>query len=251
MQPSIDAFVQDREDFIEIGKATIAASLIPYEHKSDLMKRDFEMHMDLQGKRWYEYLLNLLGTRAEFQKNNLSIITFNYDRSLEFFLFNAIKPRFHLNDQGAAEFIESIPIMHIYGQLGKPNFVEANGRDYDSQVTAESLDKSIKEIYLIHENQDEARIFAEADEAYTMIQNAHLLIFMGFGYHEKNIERLRLREYYKGEAIIGTFYGRAPGEIERDIAIIKTYSGTGNDSIPIKEYYDAALDFLKNTNYLK
>ncbi len=32
MQPSIDLFVQNRKDFLEIGKATIAASLIPYEN---------------------------------------------------------------------------------------------------------------------------------------------------------------------------------------------------------------------------
>lgn len=251
MQPSIDSFVQNRKDFLEIGKATIAASLIPYENTPDLMKRDFEMGSRPQNQRWYEYLLNLLGTKDDFTENQLSIITFNYDRSLEFFLFNSLRPRFNINDAEAIKFIKSIPIVHAYGQLGAPSFLDSNGRDYDTNVDSENLMKAIKGISLIYEDRDEAKVTEDLRDAHLLIKDAKLLLFLGFGYHEKNIERLSLREYYKGETIIGTTFGRAPGEVERDIEIIKTFSPSGNNSIPIIVNNGMVLDFLKNTNYLK
>ena len=41
---------------------------------------------------WYVYLFNQLGARKDdFNKNRISIITYNYDRSLEYFLFVALK----------------------------------------------------------------------------------------------------------------------------------------------------------------
>jgi len=43
-------------------------------------------------KSWYEYLFNQLTTRFDdFEKNKLSILTFNYDRSLEFYLFTCMR----------------------------------------------------------------------------------------------------------------------------------------------------------------
>ena len=74
---SVDWFLEDRTEFISVGKAAIAAALIPLEQSERL----FPPHAPVA--HWYESLLNTLDTpQGAFAENQLSIITFNYDRSL-------------------------------------------------------------------------------------------------------------------------------------------------------------------------
>lgn len=108
-QPSIDAFLFERVEFIEIGKLAIAANLIQHEHIYGLIGEGAD-----NTKKWYDYLLNnFMGTREEFKSNNLSIITFNYDRSFEYFFYYTLKPRFNLSVEEVVDYIRSIPIVHI------------------------------------------------------------------------------------------------------------------------------------------
>ena len=62
----------------------------------------------------------------KFKKNNLRIITFNYDRSLEEFLLRAIQAKFGLPEWEAFDlFKEAVSIEHVYGDLGM-TFAEFN-----------------------------------------------------------------------------------------------------------------------------
>ena len=75
---TIDAFLEHRDNFVEIGKAAIAACLIKYERAE----------MFDASRCWYPYLFNKMNTTFdEFSENRLAFVTFNYDRSLEAFLF--------------------------------------------------------------------------------------------------------------------------------------------------------------------
>lgn len=79
---SVDWFLEDRPEFISIGKAAIAAALIPFENPDRLFPPD------APANHWYELLLNTMDSpRGSFTENRLSIVTFNYDRSLEYYLF--------------------------------------------------------------------------------------------------------------------------------------------------------------------
>jgi len=82
---SVDAFLEHRTEFLEVGKAAIAALLLPCEKEESL----FDLNRD---SRWYEYLFQKLNAGFEdFANNRIAFITFNYDRSLEFYLFTALK----------------------------------------------------------------------------------------------------------------------------------------------------------------
>ena len=107
---SIDSFLEYRTEFMEVGKINIAAFLI--NHEED---RNLRLATD---KNWYMYLYDRLKVSFdEFDKNNISFITFNYDRSLEQFLFEAVLCRFGKSPKECAEKLKSIPIVHLYGQL--------------------------------------------------------------------------------------------------------------------------------------
>jgi hypothetical protein len=41
--------------------------------------------------RWYEKLFQLMADGGDFGNNQLSVVTFNYDRSFEAFIFTALQ----------------------------------------------------------------------------------------------------------------------------------------------------------------
>lgn len=127
--PSIDAFLENRNEFEKIGKAAMAATLIRHEGLGYLSR---------QG--WYEYLHSrLIGRKEEFQANKLAVVTFNYDRSFEASLFLALLKSYNLTDSECAKYVNMIPIIHVYGQLGELPHLSENGRHYSPLVDQASF----------------------------------------------------------------------------------------------------------------
>ena len=247
MQPSVDAFLFERKEYLDIGKLAIAANLVTCENEENLTTGDSE---ETTG-RWYGYLLNnFLGTRNEFINSNLSIVTFNYDRSLEYFLFLTLQSRFQLTEEETASYIERyLPIVHVYGQLGMPHFIETSAycREYIDTIDLEILWESAQGIDLIY---DDKRTNTGAFElAHNLISESDMVIFIGFGYHEKNLERLMLNKYYRTTEIYGTFYKMKPGEVLRARDAVYRQSALPH-KVRVVSYSDDALNFLKNENIL-
>jgi hypothetical protein len=249
-QPSIDAFLFDRDDptFMRIGKLAIAANLIANENMQNL----FGENNSEGSQPWYDYLLNLMGNRNNFMSNNLSIITFNYDRSFEYFLYYALKQRFGLSERELPRYItNSIRTVHIYGQLGIPHFYDAhNGRRYENIVNEENLQKCIDEISLIYEVDSKGKDSANFERVYDIITETDLLVFLGFGYHQENIRRLQLKKYYRTLELVGTCYKSEDGEVRR-------YKSTILDNSALQTFESIQLlncevrEFLARTDRLK
>ena len=113
---SIDAFLERRIKYIHLGKLAIAFTLIPKEIETKLFNR--------KSLHWYQYLSDNLSQNAfspeDFGNNQLAIITFNYDRSIEHYLYTRFQHTYGLKDdkEKCAEIIKKIPIIHVYGSLG-------------------------------------------------------------------------------------------------------------------------------------
>jgi hypothetical protein len=89
LAPSVDRFLEENGQYEEIGKLAIAATLTPYEtYDAFKSQRVFTTQEDA---RWYEYLFHLMVEGGHFQDNKLSILTFNYDRSLEACFFRQLR----------------------------------------------------------------------------------------------------------------------------------------------------------------
>lgn len=177
---SIDKFLESRSDLIRIGKLCIAQSLIPYEQNS------------IRGQyNWYQSLFNEMdGKLEEFPYNKLSIVTFNYDRSLESYLFNALKAIHNItNDKEVAALLGSIPIVHVHGQLGFLPWQKNDPlcRDYGGALTQGGLIKASESIKIIYED---IANDPEIDKSRNLIKNAERVYFLGFGYDPINIRRL-------------------------------------------------------------
>jgi hypothetical protein len=80
---SVDAFLEHRTEFLEIGKAAIAHVLIERERP--------ELLFAYPKGGWLHYLFDKLNCPFErFGQNAVAFITFNYDRALEYFLFTCL-----------------------------------------------------------------------------------------------------------------------------------------------------------------
>jgi hypothetical protein len=89
---SVDAFLEHRTDFLEVGKAATACALLPRETEDSLFHPGKES--------WYEYFYTRLNAKFEdFSRNSVSVFTFNYDRSLEHYLFTALQNAYRKTSQ--------------------------------------------------------------------------------------------------------------------------------------------------------
>ncbi len=171
---SIDAFIALRPTFQTIGARAIAAALVPLENENTLTKGN-----------WYQFVWNEMlegvSTSDELLLNTIRFITFNYDRSLEQYLFGAIQHAFDLDSEAAYKCFSSIPIHHVYGSLGA--YTSGIGFQYherkdDLKQAILNAQQSIKTIPSVRGTLD--------TKAADWLSRAERVFILGFGFDATN-----------------------------------------------------------------
>ena len=179
---SIDSFLSRRSEYVEIGKYAISVLLCAKENKETFSNLSIE-------DNWYAALWNALisgvSSVEELKHNKVKIITFNYDRSLEFFLHTSIMCTFGLNEQEAFDELKNFPILHVYGLLGT-----FTSHSYGVN-TANSFFQAANNIKIIPESRDSDPAFTKAQD---WLNWAKRICILGFGFDELNVRRLGLKE---------------------------------------------------------
>lgn len=256
-QSSIDAFLERRgkEKIIyknglessytyeDVGKNAIATCLISCE-KQEFLFRPNEDH-------WYQYLWGRMACSHvnDFSKNKLSIVTFNYDRSLEFYLLSALQNSFGIGEDEAAVQLKNIPIVHVYGKLGElPQFAEMGkkGRPYDSDINDHKrLAIAANGIRVIDESRNDDVVF---DDAIECLKGAERICFLGFGFDETNVRRLKLEQIREKFKVSGfhapLLYGTSVGKLDAERIQVGTWLR------PALENIDSWPEYVQN-NYNK
>ena len=185
--PSVDLFLEHRTEFMTIGKLSIVLTLSLFEQEKKLFDPT------IKGKSWYEYLWNKLNDAhfEEFDKNQLAIITFNYDRSFEHYLFTVMQGLYNKSDQEIVEKLSTIPIIHVHGRLGVLPWQDGViKRRYDAGIFYDQTKDLSDQIKVLSESVDRS---PEFDEAFRILSSAKKICFLGFGYNNKNLQRLRIK----------------------------------------------------------
>lgn len=212
---SVDAFLEHRNEYIDIGKTLIAMELIKYEDENFLYSKPEES--------WYQYLYHnkLRASFDEFALNKISFLTFNYDRSLEQFLINSIMSDYGKTDTEAAAVLQQIPIIHLHGMLGNlPAISKENSRIYNRHITPKNLEICKNKIKIIHEGIEEDEQFQKARK---LLSTSTKIWFLGFGFDTINLQRLNLPGLLQnGQALLATTYKLRRGEVYMNV-----HSGLG------------------------
>ncbi len=204
---SVDSFLEHRVEFLDIGKAAIAYTLIKYEGEGRLFPS--------RERDWYRYLFQRIWTNFDdFGENELAVVNFNYDRSLEHYLFKALSNSSGRRPLEVAAKLREIPIVHVYGSLGRLPWQEGDqpSRAYDPSTTESALRAAVDNLSIIHEGSSRENLIS----AQSLLEKAEQIIFLGFGYHPLNLERLGFQQVTEGKAahrILGTAYGLKRAEV--------------------------------------
>lgn len=204
---SIDAFLETVPDQADLGKYLIARELKRHE--------DIDKLFSPNNPGWYQYVFNRLlenNSVSGFSSSHLSIITFNYDRSLEAYLHEALIARFQMSTDEASSILSQVPIVHVHGSLG--NYPDI---PYVSNCEADELLAISRQIQIIHEVPDPKDGFCnrEFEQANELLNQAERIYFLGFGFHPDNIRRFRFftPENTFGREIYATTRGMGAVEV--------------------------------------
>ena len=187
-----------RTEFQDIGKAAISAQLLPMENDARLAtadRSDGSMLPEMRDDHWYRHLVDKMDAPwAELKNNNVSFVTFNYDRSLERFLEITWSHRYKKPLNDVRDMIASFKIIHVYGSLGSLDERAANHVPYgafihrrDPNSIRQFTMRAAAGIKVIPEARDESDEFRAAR---MLMSAASRVIFLGFAFDKTNVKRL-------------------------------------------------------------
>lgn len=213
---SVDAFLESRPDLLEYGKLAIALVLLPRERHNNLFDKWPNRRLQrvkpekTGGGHWYELMLNMLTQGRKFDEvdlTRLGVITFNYDRSLEHYLFTALKHSYDKTDAETSDKLSALPIVHVHGSLGRlpwqPARDDASVVPYGHKSPTDILSAK-NSIKVLHEADESS---AEFERARELIVAADRVFFFGFGFHRSNLTRLGLKGIKPSGPVGGTARG--------------------------------------------
>jgi hypothetical protein len=195
-EPSIDAMLRPDSPLVAAAKGIIARDLFRVEQVGRTPPSETSQH-------WYRALFSNMprGTYHEAINAPVRIFTFNYDRSLDRFLWDAFSAQFqheNISDAQIGALLAAIGPIHLHGQLGRLHaempgagaVVPYGGSDERGPTDTDML-VAIDQIKLISETNARDKPFAQLHYAITQ---AERVIFLGFGFHEDNVLKLRIKE---------------------------------------------------------
>lgn len=195
--PSIDWLLSKHPDCHLAGKNLIAKVILTCE-------AEFKDSIAHRGG-WYHLLLNALVSTItnpkQLHDNQIRVVTFNYDRSLEFYLVDGLRRLFADADQLICRFLEeNLRIAHVYGNVGNLPWpwVKENKIDYGTSIKTLADHSGIRVIG------EERTSREELKKAHDNIGWAERLIFLGFGFLPQNLDQLDFRNLANGKRVYAT-----------------------------------------------
>lgn len=201
---------------------------------------------DLDVRDWYGLLFEHHEHASTLNIAWPRIITFNYDRSLEYYL-----SRFHSEKNGLPEeaarqaLIEKLQPLHVYGGVGElPRSGLKEGVltfEYGRKVFWGHDAHEARNLFQIIEREDfKPEAFLECKR---WITEAKYVIILGFGFDKQNCGRLDLAEAAKGKRVFTTAFDKKARE---DIGRALPAS-----QIEFGNFGESCLKFLHRTQALK
>jgi hypothetical protein len=239
---SIDNLLYDfrnSPDVQAIGKIAIVTAILKAENESALANPTeyYNIKPTLEGTWYYSLFLELnkQAVLSEFVRRlkDLYFIIFNYDRTLEYYFYNAIIRFYKTNPKETADIVNNMNIYHPYGQTGFLDFQENDIKNSFGKIQTDNillLSSLIKTFMLDNIVNDE-----EYKKACDFLYNSEKVFFLGFAFYPQNINLLYPQEigrYERNEKIgvttikepsfyYGTFYNISSINREKIISMIK------------------------------
>jgi hypothetical protein len=214
MHASIDEALQywsGTPEAVQLGKIAIANEILGAERNSTLSEKRDTGRVDVPLGGWiWPFLSMTLGSdltreQAELAFANVTLINFNYDRTVEQYLYWALQQYGRVSADEAASAVISLKQIRPYGSIGNLQWQENPGPPFGGSEGGDNLFSLAKSIRTYTEQQYEGTD-QKIDQA---LDSARLVIFLGFGYHPQNMGLLKpvTSKRYQIRTVIGTVRG--------------------------------------------
>jgi len=217
LAPSIDNYIHTHSGNSQIeiiGKLAIAKTILDSERRSWMAANPENNNINLNelNRSWYghffKYLfLDVTKSSLEDLFDNIAIISFNYDRTVEHALPHAISTYYDIPLSDAQQLSRKLYIFHPYGTVGDLPFrAERNKHisDFGKIGGAEALLRCAHGIRTFTQQ-------IEDDESLQIlrshIQDSNKIVFLGFAFHELNLRLLKTAMKPKFRSILATTRG--------------------------------------------
>jgi hypothetical protein len=227
MQPSIDTFIDSlRGDrYIEAaGKAAIVRAILMAEKASALWsdphRPDIAPDVRKLSETWLARLWERLTDGCavgdlEKRAESVAFIVFNYDRSIQHYLYHAAQRHYRIGGDQAEQFVQSFKFYHPYGSVGalpwKGKFpAVAYGGELDPPALAE-LSTQIK-TFTEGANPSSDDLTAIRNAA----SSADRIVFLGYAFHPQNNALIWPQlhdDYFHLKRVLGTSFGISDHDI--------------------------------------
>ncbi len=198
---SIDDFlhIHEHDECLKFcGKTSIVRLILEAERTSKLFidHADKSQTINIQdiNNTWYVEFAKMLTVRRRKEDlgnlfDGISIVCFNYDRCIQHFLIHALMPLYSIKKEAAEAVVSSLEIYHPYGTVGElQTNLKPQGTPFGDRVDGETLLRLSNGIRTFNEQVDDAETL---NALKAKIADAETLVFLGFGYHEQNMDLLQ------------------------------------------------------------
>jgi hypothetical protein len=225
---SIDNFLEahkDNEKIVTCGKLAIVRAILEAEKNSTLHATEGQKlsFNNLSGS-WYPELFKLLSegiSKGNCNKifNNVSFIIFNYDRCVEHYLVNALSNYYLINSDESQSIVNQAKILHPYGVVGNLPWQKSGSEsvDFGNLQPYTDLLSMAKQIKTFTEQVESKEILSSIKSE---VQSAKVLVSLGFGYLNQNLELLKPGTTSDTQRIFGTCKGLSPSDTKYTISQI-------------------------------
>lgn len=229
LAPSIDHFLDTHAGNKEVellGKLAIASTILEAERSSRLApQRTTGVALDpnaIQGT-WYTAFMRMVTQAVHRDKinevfRNLTMISFNYDRCIEHFLFIALQAYFAIDQKAATKALSGLKVIHPYGLVGTLPWQRGDM----SVPFGGSNDDNLLDVAESIQTFTETVESGTASEICVAIAEAESIAFLGFGYHRQNMKLLRPRYSTHARRVFATMGGISAWDKATALDLIRT-----------------------------
>lgn len=246
---SIDNFIDsDRTDqrIAFCGKLAIARSILEAEAGSKLLvdpsninnKLDFAAIENTCFTAFFQLLTeNCQQDDLPLRLQQVAVVSFNYDRCFEHYLYLALQNYFSISAEEAAELLALLEVHHPYGKVGALPWMRQPGAvEFGATPNAEQLISISGQLRTFAEGTDPSTSNIESIRA--AVLGAQRLIFLGFAFHRLNLELLfsntGSEPRARTESVFATAWGLSNSDIHHIRLELVAKAGPSHDKTNVQ-----------------
>src|SRR5262249_41066913 len=151
--------------------------------------------------------------QAELAFTNLSLINFNYDRTVEHYLYFALQRYGRVSAEVAANAVASLKQVRPYGSIGNLPWQHNPGPPFGGSPTGDNLFSIAQKNIRTYTEQQHEGTDQKINE---VLETARLVVFLGFGFHTQNMDVLKPKFGTNIYGQVQTVIATTKGLIEED-----------------------------------